>query len=227
MFIKFNIKHSILITLQYLFLFRYQEGNGSTALFKEVRSVEFITTNEIVVVDRTNFCLRTIDLLTIPTTSTFAGNCTIKGNADGDRLTNALFNNPYDLEFDNSNQKLYALEYSKRRLKVIHLTTGIMETVHRWSTTTYSIRLRGFNEIYRTYRHGVSSLDLTTKMETDILGSSDAGTAIGSFNITRLNSLEYITSPSVDNRIWFIADKNNDRYFNLYFLINIFIIKQT
>ena len=102
-----------------------------------------------------------------------------------------------------------------------------METVHRWYTTTYSIRLQGFNEIYRTYRHGVSSLDLTTKMETGILGSSDSGTAIGSFNITRLNSLEYITSPSIDNKIWFIADNNNDRYSNLYFLVNILIIKQT
>ena len=146
-----------------------------------------------------------------PSTSTFAGTCMTQGGVNGDRLTTALFHNPKDLEFDNSTQKMYVLEYSKSKLKVVNLSTGNVETLHTWSFTVYYLKLRSPNVMHYTRSHCVASLDLSTLVDAVTVGSASSGYSLGSLSITRFNVPLRQTATSA-NEIWLVADFNNDRY---------------
>ena len=190
----------------------YREGNGSIALFNIIIAAEFIKANEIVVTDRLNYCLRLINMSTeVATTSIFAGRCTTRGDSDGDRFT-SLFDAPKDLEFDNSNQKLYISEHSIKKLKVISLSTGSVQS-YTLSRKVRYIKLRSADELYYTNSYQIFSLNLTTLNETVVAGSSTSGSALGSFAATRFD-LPLRQTASSTNGIWLIADMNNDRYFN-------------
>ena len=182
-------------------------------MFDIIYGAEFIKANEIVVIDRLNYCLRLINMSTeMATTSIFAGRCTTRGDNDGDRFT-SLFDYPIDLEFDNSKQKLYLSDYYIKKLKVINLSTGSVQTLYTFSKTTHYLKLRSADELFYTNSNQISSLNLTTLNETVVAGSSTSGSALGSFAATRFD-LPLRQTASSTNGIWLIADMNNDRYFN-------------
>lgn len=81
----------------------YQEGAGVDAKFNEIVSFLQVSKTQIIAVDRSNHCLRSIDRTTL-TTSTLAGKCQERGYANGVG-ENARFFEPNDILLNKQNNE--------------------------------------------------------------------------------------------------------------------------
>ena len=198
-------------------MYRYAEGAGTAALFEWIWDIDFLSSTELICTDYINHCLRHVDLsLSPPETSTFAGNCTVPGDADGHRLNTALFDFPRYTEVNNNNSSLFVLDYSKI-LHIIDLTTDIVTPFVTFAVYFYDMKILGDNLLYFTQNHQTMLFNISTQEENLIAGAPTYGSAIGSFEHTRFHDpRDLLQWKDEVNTLLLVADYYNDRFAGFY-----------
>ena len=198
-------------------MYRYAEGNRTAARFEKITDIDFLSSTELICTDRNNHCLRLVDLsLSPPETSTFAGNCTVSGNADGHRLNSALFTYAANTEVKDDNSTVFVLA-NHITLCMIDLKTDSMTTLVAFDRNGYDMKLFGNNLLYFAQYFGVTVFNLDTREESVIAGGESSGSAIGPFNHTRFQYARGLM-PRTDaiNTLLLVADYRNDRFAVLF-----------
>ena len=191
-------------------MYRYAEGAGTTARFSIVSEIDFLSSTELICTDYLNHCLRHVDLsLSPPTTSTFAGNCTLYGDADGHRVNTALFKYAAYTEVKKDNSAVFVLEATKA-LRMIDLKTGNVTTLLISDTLSYSMKLVDDNLLYVTQKHLIALIDQNTGEENVVAGELTHGSAIGLFEHTKFHDPQGLL-PWRDRHL-LVADQNNNRF---------------
>ena len=193
-------------------MYRYVEGAGTAARFDVIEDIDFLSSTELICTDYVNHCLRLVDLsLSPPETSTFAGNCTVSGNADGHRLNSARFLFPKYTEVNNHHFSLLTLDYFAT-LRMIDLKTDNVTTLVTFETSSDDMKILGDSLLYLTQNHRVTVFNLETREESIVAGGESRGSAIGPFNHTRfyyVRGLMLRTDAIIKHLL--VADCNNDR----------------
>ena len=208
-------------------MYRYAEGNGTAALFSLITDIDFLSPTELICADPYNHCLRHVDLsLSPPRTSTFAGNCTVSGNADGHRVNSALFQYPNNTEVNSHTSSLFVLDLDWT-LRIINLTTDVVTKLVTFNTSCYNMKILGDSLLYVIQPHQITLFNINTEEENVIAGARTNGSAIGSFEHTKFYFPCYLLLWSDEvNTLLLVADTNNDRFaynlriqlvFSLYF----------
>ena len=171
-------------------MYRYAEGAGTAATFAHIRDIDFLSSTELICVDKNNHCLRLVDFtLSPPETSTFAGNCTVEGNADGHRLNSALFKNPRSTEVNSDNFNMFVIDRDNTLLRMIDLRTNEVTTLITFDTLGKDVKVIGNSLIYIAQTTRVTVYNLNTREESNVAGGDSIGSAIGSFEDTRFSSI--------------------------------------
>ena len=204
---------------------RYAEGNGTAAIFKSINDLDFISSTKLICADQGNHCLRLVDLsLSPPTVSTFAGSCTVSGDADGHRLNTALFSYARQTQVNNHNSALYVLDNYKF-LNMIDLTTDIVTTLSTVSTYCFDMKILGDSLLYFTQTHQITLFNINTKEENVIAGVSTDGNATGSFEHTRFHSpRDLLPWRDEMNTHLLVADRYNDRFASFTYNLRIQLV---
>ena len=198
-------------------MYRYAEGAGSAARFNYIWDIDFLSSTELICTDRNNYCLRHVDLsLSPPETSTFAGSCTVSGNADGHRLNSALFTYTVSTEVKDDNSTVFVLD-NQITLHVIDLKTDSMTTLVAFDSYRYDMKLFGNNLLYFAQYLRVTVFNLDSREESVIAGGESSGSAIGPFNHTSFNYVRGLM-PRTDaiNTLLLVADYFNNRFAVLF-----------
>ena len=124
----------LLISNNWLFLFRYAEGTGAAANFKYISDLVFLSSTRLLAADISNNCLRLIDLVNNPPSTTrFAGFCVNGGSEQGHRLDKARLDRPFKMDIDTSDSTVYFVEKVSLNLRKINLTTDDVVTVRNFA----------------------------------------------------------------------------------------------
>ena len=169
-------------------MYRYAEGFGTAARFHYITDIDFLSSTELICADKRNHCLRYVGLsLSPPETSTFAGNCTVSGNADGHQVNSALFFNPMYAEVDSNNSIVYVLvhdrdalhKFDHETLRVIDLRTDNVTTLVTFDTQSYDMKILEDSLLYLAQGSRVAVFNISSGEEN----------AIGSFKISAVYGL--------------------------------------
>ena len=193
-------------------MYRYAEGDGTAARFDDIADIDFLSSTELICTDRWNHCLRHVDLsLSPPTTSTFAGSCTVYGVADGHRLNSALFGHPTYTEVNSNKSILYVLD-GYQILRRIDLTTDNVTTLVTFDTSSSDMKFFSDSLLYLTENSRVIVFNLSSGEERVVAGG-ERGSAIGSFECTKFDEVYgLLTLRDEVKTILLVADYNNNRF---------------
>lgn len=103
-------------------------GPAAAALFNGMHSLAIAPTGEIYVADTWNHCVRKLDPKT-NTVTRVAGTGEKGFRGDGGPALKAKFGGIYCVALDPKGERLYLTDLDNRRIRVVHLATGIVETV--------------------------------------------------------------------------------------------------
>ena len=200
-------------------MYRYAEGAGTAALFGDIADVDFLSSTELICTDNNNQCLRLVNFTqSPPETSPFAGNCTVSGNADGHRLSSALFNYPTGTEVKSDNSILYVLDNHYTTLHIVNLSTDSVATFVTFDTRSEYFKLLDDNLLYFAQDRKVAVFNINTNETRVVAGGDDRGDAIGSFEQTMFDGV-YGLLPwrSGMSLLLLVADRKNDRFVGLFY----------
>ena len=201
---------------------RYAEGFGVAARFHYITDIDFFSSTELICAEKKNHCLRHVNLsLSPPETSTFAGNCTVYGDADGHRLNTARFFEPMYAEVDSNNSIVYVIDnnaltrFEQGTLRVVHLKTDNVTTLVTFDTRNYDMKILGDSLLYLAQGNGVAVFNISSREEN----------AIGSYK----NGVAYGLLPwrNEVKTILLVADIANKRFANCSYkvMIKVFLLK--
>ena len=201
---------------------RYAEGFGVAARFHYITDIDFFSSTELICAEKKNHCLRHVNLsLSPPETSTFAGNCTVYGDADGHRLNTARFFEPMYAEVNSNNSIMYVLDnnivtkYDYGTLRVIDLRTDILTTSVTLDAQNYDMKILGDSLLYLAQYSRVVVFNISSGEEN----------AIGSYK----NGVAYGLLPwrNEVKTILLVADIANKRFANCSYkvMIKVFLLK--
>lgn len=106
----------------------YGNGVGNAAQFNHPEGLALRFSDlTVFVADRNNHCIRMVDYS--GTVSLYAGQATLAGSTNGDRLTTARFNLPRAVAFNNGHTALYVADSGNYRVRRIDLGTGVVSTL--------------------------------------------------------------------------------------------------
>ena len=193
-------------------MYRYVEGAGTAALFAYITDIDFLSSTELICTDRNNHCLRHVDLsLSPPQTSTFAGSCTVEGDADGHRLNTALFGRPAQTEVKNDYPALFLLDYV-RTLHMIDMRTDNVAKVVTFNVHYFYMKIFGDSLLYITQLHQITVFNINTSEDYVVAGKLTHGNAIGLFMNTEFNRPFSIFPWTREmDLLWLVADQLNNR----------------
>ena len=162
--------------------------------------------------DSWNNCLRHVDLSqSPPETSTFAGKCTVSGDADGHRLNSALFSDPEYTEVNNNNSVLYVLD-NYQDLRRIDLTTENVTTLVTFNSSSYDMKIFSDSLLYLAKFSRVIVFNLSSGEERVVAGGK-RGSAIGSFERTQFAFAYGLLTLREDAKtILLVADRLSERF---------------
>ena len=182
-------------------------------MFNEIWDIDFLSSTELICTDRNNHCLRHVDLsLSPPTTSTFAGNCTVLGDADGHRLSSALFNHLRYTEFNSNKSSLFVLDNHKT-LRMIDLRTDIVTTLVTFDSYCNDMKILEDSLLYVAQSTRVIVFNIKTREESVVAGGSSEGSATGSFEHTKFGCTRGLFPRSDEvQTILLVADYCNNRF---------------
>ena len=165
----------------------------------------FLSSTRLLAADIDNNCLRLIDLVNIPPSTTrFAGLCENGGSEQGHRLDRARLKLPYDIDIDTSGSTVYFID----------LTTDDVLTIRTFSKPRTQI-LYNNNMLYLVIANAkVSKIDLEAPDDEIVIAGGDStGNATGSLVETRFNNAgDLIGWPVTQSEGFLVADKDNKRY---------------
>ena len=150
----------------------------------------FLSSTRLLAADIDNNCLRLIDLVNIPPSTTrFAGLCENGGSEQGHRLDRARLKLPYDIDIDTSGSTVYFIENRRQRLRKINLTTDDVLTIRTFSKPRTQI-LYNNNMLYLVIANAkVSKIDLEAPDDEIVIAGGDStGNATGQLAETRFNN---------------------------------------
>ncbi len=108
--------------------FGFANGTGAAAQFRTPEGLAMRFSDlSIFVADRGNHCIRHVTSAGVVTL--YAGQATVPGNANGDRLTTASFNSPRALALNNAGTTLYVADTSNFLVRKIALGSGTVSTL--------------------------------------------------------------------------------------------------
>ena len=180
----------------------YLEGSGSSARFSSPYDIVFLQEDTILVSDCSNHCMRAVNLRTNQTSS-YAGQCTSRGNTNGHK-NSARFSNPIGLVAVGGD--LFICDHSNRAIK--KLSGGIVSTLLNPTGYPHYITSSG-TYLYYTYRHGVARVPLAGGAPTIIAGSTSSGWTDGSLLSARFSVPLHFNFLADDLIV--VADRSNNR----------------
>ena len=193
-------------------MYRYAEGNGTAATFDFITDIDFLSSTELICTDRDNQCLRIVNfVLSTPSTSTFAGACTMSGHNEGHRVRFARFKDPEHTEVNSDKSAMYVLEF-RRILFMIDLTTDSVTRLLTLSSFSYDMKFLGDNLLFFAQETRVIVIDCDTRKASLFAGTGDPGTAVGSFEQTRFKKARGLLPwTNKLEELLFVADNGDDR----------------
>ena len=201
----------------------YAEGVGVQARFNKVLSFVQISSHQVVLVDSTNRCLRSVDRNTNQTAA-YAGNCTQQGQQDG---LDALFNEPTSVIINTKNSsQLIIVEPSHASLRIMGIFDKNVSTMFRRGGSgdlQRMVQSPTTGNIYITFSHGVGLYDYQSKTFTRIAGApTGMGFRDGLFS--QMLFLWPIGIEFLDSRTLIVADSlsNRLRVLDQFKLINLY-----
>ena len=204
-------------------MYRYAEGAGTAARFEYLRNIDFLSSTELICTDRGNHCLRLVDFtLSPPTTSTFAGNCTVEGNSDGHRLNSALFQNPRRTEVNSNNLTLFVIDRDTSLLRIIDLSTDNVDTLITFDNSGMDMKLIGNSLLYIAQKTRVTVYKLDTRKKSKVAGGPSSGSATGSFGDTRFGyAVRLLLWREKEKVILLVLDYTSDRFAGFCYHVNV------
>ena len=195
--------------------FRYAEGNGTEANFGYVTSLVFLSSTKLLAADHFNHCLRLIDLINNPPSTTrFAGLCENAGFEQGHRLDRARLKFPHYIDIDSSGSPVYFIDNSRLDLRKINLTTDDVIALRSFAELHTEL-LYYNNMLYFIINYAkVSKIDLEAPDDEIVIAGGDStGNATGSLAETRFYGVgDLIGWPGTQSEVLLVADENNKRY---------------
>ncbi|MDP9192749.1 MAG: hypothetical protein M3P06_13695 [Acidobacteriota bacterium] len=108
--------------------FGYANGTGAAAQFRNPEGMALRFSDlSVFVADRDNHCIRNVTYTGVVTL--YAGQATVPGSANGDRLTTAGFNSPRAVALNAVGNALYIADTGNFRVRKITLGTGAVTTL--------------------------------------------------------------------------------------------------
>jgi sugar lactone lactonase YvrE len=108
--------------------FGYTNGTGATAQFRNPEGMALRFSDlSVFVADRDNHCIRNVTYAGVVTL--YAGQATVPGSANGDRLTTAGFNSPRAIALNAAGTALYVADTGNFLIRKITLGTGAVTTL--------------------------------------------------------------------------------------------------
>ena len=207
----------VVLVLYYIYIYvllnRYAEGIGTAAKFNRIPDLEFLTSTDLICSDYLNRCLRLLNFThSPPVTSTFAGNCTVYGTADGHRLNLALLNLPRYIETNKNKSTLFVID--DRNLRAIDLETDEVITLPFSSDEIiHDLMLFEENLVYMTLATRVIEFNVNTKQATNLTGGKSGGKSTGLFEVTSFGFARALLlwRHDVNFSTVLVADRDNKR----------------
>lgn len=171
---------------------------GSQARFDVLAGFIQLNRSVAIVADAGNDCLRAVNLET-GQTSRYAGRCTVRGDSDGELVSEARFNTPWSVVLHKYN--LYITDTNNNAIKVIkeghdHVVTVAQGGVIR-SPTGITVDQFSSNDIaYITTTDGLLKLDLNIRTATKLTDRTAVPgplSAIRSSPLVGLSDLAFVT----------------------------------
>ncbi len=200
-------------------------GPAGEATFNGMHNVAVTPAGDIYIADSWNHCIRKIDGKTGIIT-TFAGTGKAGFSGDGGPAAKAAFDFLMCISFNSTHDKIYVADLKNRRVRVVDLKTGIINTVAgngekgipRDGDVAIKSPLidpravaadsRGNVYILERSGHALRVVTPDGKIRT-VVGTGKPGDAVGTALESQLNSPKHIAIDLADNVI--IADENNKR----------------
>ena len=200
-------------------MYRYAEGTGNAALFDFITDIDFLSSTELICTDHSNHCLRLVDLSqSPPETSTFAGNCTVSGNAGGHRLDSARFNGPWFTEVSDDHSFVFVLDQFKT-LFMIDMKTDNVTTLLTIYNVFFKMKLFGNSLLYIAQIHQITLCNINTREVTVVVSGHSNEGAVGSFEHTKFRSHPFGLLPWRDevDTILLVAEDQNFRFAGFFY----------
>ena len=200
-------------------------GPAAAATFNGMHNVAATKDGDLYIADSWNNCVRKISAETGVIT-TVAGNGTAGFSGDGGPATAATFNYVMCVSLNPRQDKLYLADLKNRRIRMIDLTSGIVDTVAgngkkgipvNGAQATKSplfdpraVAVDSKDNVYVLERsgHALRKVDPKGKIET-VAGTGKPGNAVGGALKSQFNSPKHLAIDRNDNVI--IADDQNAR----------------
>jgi sugar lactone lactonase YvrE len=103
-------------------------GSATDASLNMPHELQFDGAGHLYIAERDNHAVRKVDGRT-HVISTFAGTGEAGFSGDGGPATRAQLRQPHSIAFDHRRDRLFICDTGNHRLRVVHLSTGIIETI--------------------------------------------------------------------------------------------------
>ena len=184
----------------------YVEGVDSQARFNKIISFLQLSINQVLIADRKNYCLRSLNRITNQTDQ-YAGNCTHEGNQDG---VNASLNKPRNLINDLKDPGQVLISEQGEIIKTMNTTNRNVSYFGKVSHEVYSfIQENNTGNLFMTVLHAVGVFSYQTKTFTVISGSTSSGCQDGPFSDVRFDGP--ISLSFLNNHALLVSDLHNHR----------------
>ena len=193
---------------------RYAEGSGSAAKFNKIRSSVFLSLTKLIIADKDNHCLRLIDFVTNPPSTTrFAGTCETSGFTQGQRLCDAKLASPISIAISSNNSIVYFVDNDGKGFREINLESDKVRLIKTFSEPLaellfYNNALYAIVDLFKFIK-----INVETSSDEIIAGGNVAGDTTGLFSKTRFgNARAFICWPDAQEELLLAADKGNRRF---------------
>ena len=184
----------------------YVEGVGSQARFYRIISFLQLSINQVLIADRYNYCLRSLNRITNQTDQ-YAGSCTHEGNQDG---VNALLGGPRNVIYDLKNPGHVLINEWGGIIKTMNTTNRNVShfgTVGCFVSSTIQSLETG--DLFMTVLHAVGIFSYQMKTFTLISGSTSRAFQDGPFSEVQF---DYPAALSfLNNHTLLVSDLHNHR----------------
>ena len=182
------------------------QGVGSQARFSFIPSFLQLSTNQVLIADLNNHCLRSLNRATNQTDQ-YAGNCTHEGNQNG---INALLNKPRSLINDVKNPGHVLISEYRGKIKTMSMSNRNVSHFGTVDRIVFSIiQSLETGDFFMTVAHAVGIFSYWMKTFTVISGSASSGFQDGPFSEVQFFSP--VALSFLNNHTLLVSDKYNDR----------------
>ena len=184
----------------------YVEGVGSQARFNFILSFLQLSTNQALIADNRNHCLRSLNRATNQT-GRYAGNCTHEGNQNG---VNALLNEPMSLINDLKNPGHVLISEWGGIIKKMNTTNRNVSYFGTVGRMVYNIiQSLETGDFFVTVSHAVGIFSYQMKTFTVIFGSTSRGFHDGPFSEVQFH--DPFALLFLNNHTILVSDHYNNR----------------